>query len=152
MDLGYIFLFVILSIGLLAKSGLLVLASIILALIKISGFDFLLISLEEKGIKLGLLFLLISVMVPMVDGSLSLRDIFSSYKSVLGIFALISGLIATKVVGVGLVLLDSNPELIVAMLFGSIIGIVFLDGVPVGPLFAAGLTALFYRLYSFLLL
>ncbi len=84
-------------------------------------------------------------------GVLSVKDIFSSYKSVLGIFALISGLIATKVVGVGLVLLDTNPELIVAMLFGSIIGIVFFDGVPVGPLFAAGLTALFYRLYSFIL-
>jgi uncharacterized membrane protein (DUF441 family) len=89
-------------------------------------------------------------MVPLVDGSISLVEIIKSYKSIIAVFALVSGLLATKVVGMGIILLEREPELIVGMLLGSIIGIVFFNGVPTGPLLAAGLTAIFYQLYSLL--
>jgi uncharacterized membrane protein (DUF441 family) len=129
----------------------LVLASIVLFTLKLIRLDNLLVVLDNFGIKIGLLFLLLSVMVPLVDGSISLVEIIKSYKSITAFFALISGLLATKVVGMGIVLLERDPELIVGMLLGSIIGIVFFDGVPTGPLVAAGLTAIFYQLYSLLI-
>lgn len=151
MNISYIFLLIIFSIGLLSKSDLLVLASIILFILKLIRGNNLLLILDNLGIKIGLLFLLLSVMVPLVDGSISLLEIIKSYKSVVAIFALISGLLATKVVGMGIVLLERQPELIVGMLLGSIIGIIFFDGVPTGPLLAAGLTAIFYQLYTMLI-
>ncbi|OCL27348.1 hypothetical protein U472_07770 [Orenia metallireducens] len=151
MNTSYAFLIIIFSIGLLSKSDLLVLASIVLFTLKLIRLDNLLVVLDNFGIKIGLLFLLLSVMVPLVDGSISLVEIIKSYKSITAFFALISGLLATKVVGMGIVLLERDPELIVGMLLGSIIGIVFFDGVPTGPLVAAGLTAIFYQLYSLLI-
>ncbi|TDX51542.1 DUF441 domain-containing protein [Orenia marismortui] len=148
MKTGYIFLFIIFSIGLLSKSDLLVIASIILFFLKLTKLDNALVILDNLGLKIGLVFLLLSVLVPLIDESLSIKEIIKSYKSILSFFALISGILATKVVGAGIGLLDEEPQLIIGMLFGSIIGIVFFGGVPVGPLLAAGLTAIFYRLYS----
>ncbi|WP_018247381.1 DUF441 domain-containing protein [Orenia marismortui] len=148
MKTGYIFLFIIFSIGLLSKSDLLVIASIILFFLKLTKLDNALVILDNLGLKIGLVFLLLSVLVPLIDESLSIKEIIKSYKSILSFFALISGILATKVVGAGIGLLDEEPQLIIGMLFGSIIGIVFFGGVPVGPLLAAGLTAIFYHLYS----
>ncbi|RYD02533.1 hypothetical protein N752_24705 [Desulforamulus aquiferis] len=45
--------------------------------------------------------------------------------------------------GEGLTLLKMDPQLIFGMVIGSVFGIVFLGGIPIGPLMAAGLTALF---------
>lgn len=148
---NYIFLFFIFGIGLLSKSDLLVLASIVLFVLRITRLGNVLFLLDNIGIKIGLLFLLLSVLAPLTNGSISFVEIIKSYKSMIALFALISGILATKIVGIGLGLLDNNPELIVAMLLGSIIGIVFFNGVPVGPLLAAGLTAIFYQLYSLII-
>ncbi len=150
--MGYILLFIIFSLGLLARSDLLLIASLILLGFKLIHLDQGLMIIDQIGIKVGLIFLLMAVLVPLVNGSISVVEILKSYKSILAFFAMISGLLATKIVGVGLDLLDQEPELIIAMLFGSIIGIVFFDGVPVGPLLAAGLTAIFYKIYSLLLI
>ena len=126
-------------------------ASTVLFTLKIIRLNNVLVILDNIGIKIGLLFLLLSVMVPLVDGSISLVEIIRGYKSVVAAFALVSGLLATRIIGMGIILLEQEPELIVGMLLGSIIGIVFFDGVPTGPLLAAGLTAVFYQLYSLLI-
>jgi len=47
--------------------------------------------------------------------------------------------------GQGLALLKSDPEMIVGLIAGSIIGIVLLRGIPVGPLMAAGIPSLFLQ-------
>ncbi|GAB6098589.1 DUF441 domain-containing protein [Halanaerocella petrolearia] len=148
---SYLLLAFILALGLLAGSNLLVIASTILGLLKLVRLNWILNILDGRGIKLGLLFLLMAVLSPLASGKLGVKDIMNSYKSLLGVFALISGILATQVVGLGIDLLDSDPELVVGMLLGSIVGVVFFNGVPVGPLLAGGLTAIFYRIYSLLL-
>jgi uncharacterized membrane protein (DUF441 family) len=42
-------------------------------------------------------------------------------------------------------LLKIDPEIVFGLVIGSILGIVFLHGVPVGPLMAAAVAALFTR-------
>ena len=108
-------------------------------------------TLDESGIKLGLLILLLAVLSPLASGKLGLAEIVNSYRSVIGFMALISGLLATQIVGLGIKLLDSQPQLVAGILLGAIVGIVFFDGVPVGPLLAGGLTAMFYRVYTLIL-
>jgi uncharacterized membrane protein (DUF441 family) len=43
----------------------------------------------------------------------------------------------------GLNLLESRPQVILGLVIGSIIGIVFFKGIPVGPLMAGGVAAFF---------
>ena len=67
-----------------------------------------------------------------------------------GIIALTGGAIATYMNGKGLDLLKVDPQLIVGLVIGSIFGILFMRGIPVGPLMAAGITALFLKIATFL--
>ncbi|MDD4666158.1 MAG: DUF441 family protein, partial [Clostridia bacterium] len=64
-------------------------------------------------------------------------------------FALLGGVLATYLNDDGLNLLKNQPELLFALILGSIIGIVFFDGIPVGPLMAAGLAAFFLKILTF---
>jgi uncharacterized membrane protein (DUF441 family) len=50
--------------------------------------------------------------------------------------------------GQGLNMLKLDPELMVGLVVGGIIGIVFFKGVPVGPLMAAGIAALFIKIFD----
>ncbi|MEW6229340.1 MAG: DUF441 family protein, partial [Bacillota bacterium] len=55
---------------------------------------------------------------------------------------------ATYVNGKGVELLRARPDIIAGILIGTIIGVCLLRGIPVGPLAAAGITALLIRLFK----
>lgn len=145
----YILIFIIFSLGLLAKSNLLSLAAVILFLLKILKLHSIFPILENKGLDLGLLFLILAVLTPLITDNNALSELLTAFKSPAGILALIGGLLATQLNGMGLELLEAEPHLIVQMVLGSLIGIIFLDGIPVGPLMAGGLTAFFFQLFQF---
>jgi uncharacterized membrane protein (DUF441 family) len=65
--------------------------------------------------------------------------------------ALAGGAIATYMNGKGLDLLKIDPQLIVGLVIGSIFGILFLRGIPVGPLMAAGITAFLMKMIQWIM-
>lgn len=138
----------ILAMGLLARSQLLVMATIILLIIRVidlqSVWDF----LAERGLSLGLLLLILTVLLPFATDQVTIRDLKNTLISFPGLLAILAGLLATKLNGMGIDLLKIEPHLIIGMIIGSIIGIVFWGGIPVGPLMAGGLTALFIKIYT----
>ena len=143
---GETFLVALILIGILGKSSILATAACLLLVIKLTRLYSLFPLLERRGLELGLLFLMISVLVPFATGKVSPREILSSFTSVTGILAILGGTLATYMNGQGLNMLEIEPELMVGLVVGGIVGIVFLKGVPVGPLMAAGLTALFIKI------
>lgn len=140
---GFIFITVIFILGLLARSNSLTLAAGLLLLIKVLGIRSLLPLLEERGVELGLLFLMIAVLVPLALERVGGREILLTFSSLPGILAIAGGIIATRLNGMGLNLLESRPQVILGLVIGSIIGIVFFKGIPVGPLMAGGVAAFF---------
>ncbi|MBM7623412.1 DUF441 domain-containing protein [Sporohalobacter salinus] len=148
MGTKYVLIFIIFALGILAKSHLLSLAAIILFLLKTLRLHYIFPILENKGLDLGLLFLILAVLTPLITDDNALADLMATFKSPAGILALIGGVLATQLNGMGLKLLETEPHLIVQMVLGSLIGIIFLDGIPVGPLMAGGLTALFLQLFQ----
>jgi uncharacterized membrane protein (DUF441 family) len=62
----------------------------------------------------------------------------------------LGGALATYMNGKGLDLLKVDPQLIVGLVMGSIFGILFMRGIPVGPLMAAGITAFFLQILKFI--
>jgi uncharacterized membrane protein (DUF441 family) len=99
-------------------------------------------------LELGLLFLTIAVLVPFASGRVTPKDMWAVFTSWQGILALAGGIAATYMNGKGLDLLKMDPQLIVGMVIGSIFGILFLKGIPVGPLMAAGITALLLKMFQ----
>ncbi len=147
---GEAILVALILVGILGKSNILATAACILLVVKLTRLYSLFPILERRGLELGLLFLMISVLVPFATGKVSPKEILGSFASLPGILAILGGTLATYMNGQGLELLKIDPELMVGLVLGGIIGIVFLKGIPVGPLMAAGLTALFLKIFYIL--
>lgn len=147
---GNILLVILIVIGLIGRSPIITTASCLLLAVKLVGLDRFFPSMERRGLELGLLFLTIGVLVPFASERITLKHIMSVFTTWPGIIALLGGAIATYMNGKGLELLKIDPQLIVGLVIGSIFGIVFLRGIPVGPLMAAGITAFLLKLAYFI--
>jgi uncharacterized membrane protein (DUF441 family) len=146
---GDILLVILIIIGLIGRSPIITTAACILLVVKLLALDRYLPTLERRGLELGLLFLTIGVLVPFASERISYKQVFSVFTTWPGIIALIGGAIATYMNGKGLELLKIDPQLIVGLVIGSIFGILFMRGIPVGPLMAAGITAFLLKLAYF---
>lgn len=143
---GEALLVILILIGIVGRSNIIATAACILLVLKLFNLHQFFPILERRGLELGLLFLTISVLVPFATGQVSVKDISNSFITLSGILAILGGAIATYMNGQGLSLLKFDPELMVGLVVGSIIGIVFFHGVPVGPLMAAGITAFLVKI------
>ncbi|GLI07386.1 UPF0756 membrane protein [Paenibacillus tyrfis] len=146
---GDILLVALIIIGLIGRSHIITTAACVLLIIKLISLERYLPTIERRGLELGLLFLTMGVLVPFASERISIKDVTSMFTTWPGILALVGGAIATYMNGKGLELLKIDPQLIVGLVIGSIFGIVFLKGIPVGPLMAAGITAFLLKLFTF---
>ncbi|MFB5759510.1 DUF441 domain-containing protein [Paenibacillus medicaginis] len=138
---GEIILVILIVVGLIGRSPIITTAACLLLVMKLVHLERYLPSMERRGLEFGLLFLTIGVLVPFAQEKVDLRDITNTLTTWPGIVALAGGAIATYMNGKGLAMLKIDPQMIVGLVLGSILGIVFLRGIPVGPLMAAGITA-----------
>ncbi|WP_418792470.1 DUF441 domain-containing protein [Phosphitispora sp. TUW77] len=143
---GEAILLSLIILGILGKSSIMAASSCILLVIKLTRMYSLFPLLERRSLELGLMFLMISVLVPFATGKVSPEEIFGSFTSITGVAAIMGGALAAYMNGQGLNMLKLDPELMVGIVVGGIIGIVILKGIPTGPLMAAGLTALFIKI------
>lgn len=58
------------------------------------------------------------------------------------LLSIIAGVLVAWLGGRGISLMGNQPVLVTGLLIGTIIGVAFLKGVPVGPLIAAGILSL----------
>lgn len=137
-------------IGLLGRSHIITTAACVLLVVKLLSLDRYLPTIERRGLELGLLFLTMGVLVPFASERISVKDVTSMFTTWPGILALLGGAIATYMNGKGLELLKIDPQMIVGLVIGSIFGIIFLKGIPVGPLMAAGITAFLLKVFTFM--
>jgi len=142
---GDIVLIALIIVGVVARSTVLATASSVLLILKLMGLTRLFPVIERRGLEIGLLFLMLSVLVPLIDGRIQLREFTRSFTSVAGLCAIAGGMLATYLNGQGLSLLKGDPELMMGLVIGSIFGIIFFKGIPVGPLMAAALAAMMIR-------
>lgn len=147
---GEMLLLFLIIVGMIGRSPIITTAACVLLVIKLIHLERFLPTIERRGLELGLLFLTMGVLVPFASERISSKDILAVFTSWPGIIALVGGAIATYMNGKGLDLLKIDPQLIVGLVIGSIFGIIFMRGIPVGPLMAAGITALLLKIATFL--
>ncbi|MBO2533491.1 MAG: DUF441 domain-containing protein [Thermoactinomycetaceae bacterium] len=145
-----LFLVILIIIGLIGRSPIISTAASLLLILKLTHLERFFPTVERRGLELGLLFLTIAVLVPFAAGRISVKEITSMFTSLPGILAIIGGMLATYMNGKGLDLLKMDPQLIIGLVIGSIIGIVMLRGIPVGPLMAAGITAFLLKVLTWI--
>lgn len=146
---GELTLIILIIIGIIGRSNILATAASLLLIMKLIHLERYFPTVERRGLEFGLLFLMMAVLVPFAAEKITWKDLLSLFTSPLGILALMGGAIATYMNGKGLSLLQTDPQLIIGLVIGSIFGIIFLKGIPVGPLMAAGITAVLIKCLAF---
>ncbi|MBM7710798.1 DUF441 domain-containing protein [Enterococcus xiangfangensis] len=138
---SWLFLGIILLIALLAKNQSLLIATAAILLLKLIPYsDKFLSILNKQGINWGVTLISATILVPIATGDIVLKDLLNTLKSPLGWVATICGVLVAILSAKGVGLINQSPEVTVALVFGTIIGVVFLKGVAAGPVIAAGIT------------
>lgn len=97
---------------------------------------------EKYALKVGILILTIAVLAPIASGKINARDIFNSFTHWQSILGILIGVFVSWLGGRGVSLMSDQPSVVTGLLVGTILGVAFFKGVPVGPLIAAGLLSL----------
>ncbi|HHY92718.1 MAG TPA: DUF441 domain-containing protein [Firmicutes bacterium] len=95
----------------------------------------------HHGLFLGLFFLTTAVLAPLAGGDLRLADVAATLLSPIGLVAVLGGTMSSIMNHKGVDLLQLEPRVAAGVVLGSLVSIAFLGGIPVGPVMAAGLTA-----------
>ena len=135
----YIALGAIFLLSLVGHNSSVAYASGIVLLLKILGLTTAISALETHGLNWGIILLTVAILLPIATGEVTIKIMIDSFKSPLGIIAIIAGIIAAAAGGYGIQLLKSTPEVVSALIIGTMLGVFFFKGIAVGPLIAGGL-------------
>ncbi|WP_308546473.1 DUF441 domain-containing protein [uncultured Selenomonas sp.] len=140
MATEYITLSAVLLLSLIGHNMTVVYATGIVLGLKILGLDTALTALGSHGLNWGIILLTAAILVPIATGEITLQTMIDSFKTPIGVVAVLAGLLAAVAGGGGLKLLTTTTELIPALIIGTMAGVIAFKGVAVGPLIAGGFT------------
>ncbi|WP_386694610.1 DUF441 domain-containing protein [Lonepinella sp. MS14435] len=134
-------LVVLILLGVLSHNSSITISAAILLLMQQTFLSQYIPFVEKNGLTIGIIILTIGVLSPLVSGKIQLPDI----KSLLDwkmLVALAVGALVAWLGGRGVSLMGTQPILLTGLLIGTVLGVAFLGGIPVGPLIAAGILSL----------
>lgn len=150
MTQANLFLALLLVIALIAKNNSLILAVSVLIVIKLMGLDQKIFPvLQSKGINWGVTIITIAVLVPIATGDIGFKQLGEAMKSSYAWIALGAGILVALIAKNGIVLLENDPHITAALVFGTILAVSLFKGVAVGPLIGAGIAYLAMQAVKF---
>ncbi len=133
-----LFLVVLIFLGVVGNNSSITISATVLLLMQQTFLTKYIPFMEKHGLTIGIIILTIGVLAPIVSGKIQLPD----FKALLHwkmLLAISIGVLVAWFGGQGVDLLGTQAILITGLLIGTIIGVAFLKGIPVGPLIAAGI-------------
>jgi Predicted membrane protein len=146
-----IILILILAIAVIGHADSVAIATCVLLIIKLLQLDnYIFPILEKRGVSLGVIILIATILIPLAKGNISDNDIFKTFTSWIGIAALVLSLLTTYLSGLGVSYLSTqtNASIMPALIAGAVIASSFLGGVPVGPFITTGILALIIKIFQ----
>ena len=136
-----IFLVVLIFLGVIGNNSSITISATVLLLMQQTFLAKYLPYMEKYGLNLGIIILTVGVLAPIISGKIQLPGFVAllNWKMLL---AIVIGILVAWFGGSGVGLLGTQPVLITGLLIGTIIGVSFFGGIPVGPLIAAGILSL----------
>lgn len=147
-----IMLLFLIIISIIAKNKPVTYASIIILIL--SFFDDMDITrfVKDNFLDAGMTLLMIWMLVPLIDNN-NQQSLFNikNFLNINGLVSFISGLLVVIIAAKGVKYLDNNVSALAGVIIGSIIGVTFFGGVPVGLLTASGISYLIIKFIKSLL-
>ena len=142
MDMTSLILLILAALGIISNNTPITIAMIVLLLLRVLHLQQLFPWLEKNGLTLGIVILTIGVMTPLASGKMTLQTIGESFLNWKSLLAIVIGMLVAYLGGRGASLMAVNPTIVAGLLIGTVLGVAFFKGVPVGPLIAAGILSL----------
>lgn len=142
IDPTLIVLLVLAGLGILSHNNTVTIAILVLLILRLTPLEAAFPWVQKYGLTIGITILTIAVMTPLANGKMSpsmLMQVFVNWKSLV---AIAIGIIVAWLGGRGVTLMTNQPSVVAGLLVGTIIGVAFFRGIPVGPLIAAGVVSL----------
>jgi uncharacterized membrane protein (DUF441 family) len=147
LNTSSLFLVIILILGIIGKNQSITIAAYVLLGIKVLQLDDKVFPfLASKGLSIGITVLTIAVLVPIASGEIGFKDLYASVKSYYAWVALAAGILVAVLGKYGVNLMSSDPQVTVALVIGTILAVVLLNGVAVGPLIGAGIAYMVFQI------
>ncbi|MBS9399557.1 DUF441 domain-containing protein [Pediococcus acidilactici] len=144
---SWLFLIGILLVSWLGKNQSLMIATIAVLLFKLLPNSAKLFSvIDKQGINWGVTIISVAILVPIATGRIGIVDLINSFKSPVGWIAVACGILVSLLSYQGVGFLSASPEVTVALVMGTIIGVVFMNGIAAGPIIASGIAYLIIQL------
>lgn len=137
----WLFLALVLVIALVGKNTSLIIASIVVMILKALPITQKWLPLiQSKGINWGVTIISIAILVPIATGEITFHDLVHVFKSPAGWIAIAMGIAVAILSRFGVNQPSASPQVTVALVFGTIMGVVLFKGIAAGPVIASGLT------------
>lgn len=134
-------LVVLILLGIFSQNSAVTISAAVLLIMQQTFLADYIPQLDKYGVKVGIIILTIGVLSPLVSGRISLPELSAMINWKM-CFAIITGIVVAWLGGRGVSLMSNQPVLVTGLLIGTVIGVAFLGGIPVGPLIAAGILSL----------
>ena len=134
-------LVVLILLGVISNNNSITISAAVLLLMKQTILVKYLPFMEKNGLNMGIILLTIGVLSPLVLGKVQFPA-FSEFINWKMLLAVAVGMLVAWFGGRGVNLMGSQPLLLTGLLIGTILGVAFVGGIPVGPLIAAGMLSL----------
>ena len=145
---GYLAIGIVLLLSILGSNTSVAYAAAIVLVLKVLGLNSVLHTIGANGINWGIILLTVAILEPVATGDITVQNMIDSFKSPLGIVAVIAGILAAASGGYGVQLLKSTPEVVSALIIGTMAGVFFFKGIAVGPLIAGGFVYLIMHILT----
>ncbi|KGQ69392.1 hypothetical protein A1D23_06490 [Chelonobacter oris] len=137
-----IMLVFLIILGYFSHNNSIILSAVILLIMQQTPLERYLPWAERYGLHIGITILTIGVLSPLVSGKIKLENLTGMLLNWQMILAVVVGIFVAWLGGRGVTLITSQPSITAGLLVGTIAGVAFFKGVPVGPLIAAGMLSL----------
>ena len=134
-------LVILIILGLLSHNSAITISAAVLLIMQQTFLSQYIPWIDQYGLKLGIMVLTLGVLSPLVSGKIPLPELssFIHWKMFSSICVCI---FVAWLAGQGVDLMTNQPVLVTGLMIGTVIGVSFFGGIPVGPLIAAGILAL----------
>lgn len=140
MNVSFVSLFLVtlIFLGVISQNNSITISATVLLLMQQTALVQFVPLVEKHGLNIGIIFLIVGVLSPLVSGRVQVPPVaeFLNFKIIASVLI---GIFVAWLAGRGVILMGQQPVLVAGLLIGTVIGVAFMGGIPVGPLIAAGI-------------
>lgn len=126
---SWLFLALVLAVAVIGKNMSLIIATGVVMLFKLLPFTSKWMpTIQAKGINWGVTVISVAILIPIATGQIGFKDLVKTFKSPAGWIAIIAGIAVAILSRYGVDQLAAVPQVTVALVLGTIIGVVVFKG------------------------